>query len=64
MSSNKDVDIKERLIARNKRNRSVPIWVVMKTNRKFRTNTKRYHWRSAHIGRDVKYSMKKQGRGE
>ncbi len=65
MASNKDAEFKERLIARSKSNKSAPIWAIMKTNRsrKVRSNPKRYHWRSSHLGEEIRYSMKKS-RGE
>ncbi len=58
MGSKKDSKVKELLTAYRKRNRPVPIWVVVKTNRKFRTNTHRYHWRRSKLGLDIEYTMK------
>jgi large subunit ribosomal protein L39e len=36
---------KLRLAHALKQNRAVPIWVVVKTNRRFRDHPKRRHWR-------------------
>ncbi len=41
----KDTSKKNRLIRAGKRARSVPTWVVLKTNRKVRTNPKNRSWR-------------------
>ncbi len=63
MSSNKDSEFKKRLVTKSKKNRSVPIWVIAKTNRKVRTNKQRYFWRSANLGREIRYSIE-GSRGE
>ncbi len=51
MSRNKPLAKKLRYIKAEIQNRPVPIWVVRKTNRKFRTNPKRRHKLSGKIKR-------------
>jgi large subunit ribosomal protein L39e len=41
----KDTSKKNRLIKASKRARSVPTWVIVRTNRHVRTNPKNRNWR-------------------
>ncbi len=41
----KDTSKKNRLMRANKRARSVPTWVIVRTNRKVRSNPKNRNWR-------------------
>ena len=45
MARVKDTSKKNRLIRRSKQARSVPTWVIQKTNRNVRTNPKNRNWR-------------------
>jgi large subunit ribosomal protein L39e len=45
MARVKDTSKKNRLIKANHQARSPPTWVIVKTNRKVRTNPKHRHWR-------------------
>ncbi len=45
MAKVKDTSKKNRLIRASKRTRSVPTWVIAKTNRKVRNNPKNRNWR-------------------
>ena len=45
MARVKDTSKKNRLTKATKQSRSVPTWVIVKTNRKVRTNPKRRNWR-------------------
>ncbi|MGC8584839.1 MAG: 50S ribosomal protein L39e [Thermoplasmata archaeon] len=45
MARNKPFGRKIRLVKMVKRNRRVPGWVMMKTNRKFTTHSHRRNWR-------------------
>lgn len=45
MARVKDTSKKNRLVRASKRAKSVPTWVIMKTNRKVRTNPKQRDWR-------------------
>ncbi len=45
MARNKPLARKLRLAKAYKQNRRVPIWVVIKTNRRFVEHPKRRHWR-------------------
>jgi large subunit ribosomal protein L39e len=40
----KDSSKKNRLIKATRRSKSVPTWVIVKTNRHVRTNPKHRHW--------------------
>ncbi len=51
MAVYKTVGKKLRLAKRAKQNRPVPIWVVVKTNRSYRRNPKRYLWRRSKLKR-------------
>mgnify|MGYP000288815925 CR=1 FL=1 len=42
---------KIRLAKREKQNRPVPLWVLLKTKRRVRRNPKRYHWRRSRLKR-------------
>ncbi len=53
MGSRKNGFVKDMLIAYRKRNRPIPIWVIAKTNRKFRRNPRRYDWRRSNIGHEI-----------
>lgn len=41
---------KNRLIKATKRAKSVPTWVIVKTNRNVRTNPKQRHWNRKKLG--------------
>jgi large subunit ribosomal protein L39e len=45
MSRYKPLAKKLRLAKANKQNRRIPVWVIVKTNRKVLTHPKRRHWR-------------------
>jgi ribosomal protein L39E len=45
MGRNKDASKKNRLMRARKHNASVPSWVIARTNRETRTNTKHRAWR-------------------
>ncbi|MGZ7108393.1 MAG: 50S ribosomal protein L39e [Methanobacterium sp.] len=45
MSRNRPLAKKLRLAKAGKQNRRVPLWVMLKTNRKVRTHPKMRHWR-------------------
>ncbi len=45
MAKVKDTSKKNRLGKAGKRGRSVPTWVIVKTNRKVRTNPQKRSWR-------------------
>lgn len=45
MAAKKHVNYKLRLAKKNKQNRIVPLWAIMKTARKVRTHPKRRSWR-------------------
>jgi len=47
MPSRKNTSRKKRLMKRTRQNRPVPTWVVIRTNRKVRTNPKRRQWRKS-----------------
>lgn len=49
MSRNKPLAKKLRLAKANKQNRRVPLWAMLKTNRKVRTHPKMRHWRRSKI---------------
>lgn len=46
----KDTSKKNRLLAATKRARSVPTWVIVRTNRHVRTNPKQRNWRRQKLG--------------
>ena len=45
MAKVKDTSKKNRLAKAGKRSRSVPTWVIVRTNRKVRSNPQRRNWR-------------------
>ena len=45
----KDTSKKNRLIKATKRTRSVPTWVIVRTNRKVRSNPKNRNWRQRRL---------------
>ena len=45
MARVKDAPKKNRLTKATRQARSVPTWVIVKTNRKVRSNPQRRHWR-------------------
>lgn len=49
MAARKNTSRKKRLMKRTKQNRPVPTWVVIRTNRKVRTNPKRRLWRRSDV---------------
>ena len=50
MGRNKDASKKNRLMKAKKQNASVPTWVIARTNRQTRTNTKHRVWRRTKLG--------------
>ena len=50
MARVKDTSKKNRLAKATKQARSVPTWVIVRTNRGTRTNPKRRHWRQRKLG--------------
>lgn len=49
MTRNKPHAKKKRIIKRIKQNGTVPTWVIIKTDRKVRTNPKRRQWRRSRM---------------
>ncbi|HIJ98201.1 TPA: 50S ribosomal protein L39e [archaeon] len=49
MGSIKRLNLKLRLIKKQKQNRIVPMWAIVKTARKVRTHPKRRSWRFGKI---------------
>jgi large subunit ribosomal protein L39e len=49
MSRNKPLGKKLRLAKAYKQNRRVPLWVILKTNRKVRTHPKMRQWRRSKV---------------
>jgi large subunit ribosomal protein L39e len=49
MAARKNTSRKKRLLKRARQNRPVPTWVVIRTNRKVRTNPKRRLWRRSDV---------------
>ncbi|HIP65363.1 MAG TPA: 50S ribosomal protein L39e [Pyrodictium sp.] len=45
MARNKPLARKLRLAKAYKQNSPVPLWVILRTNRRFTTHPKRRHWR-------------------
>jgi large subunit ribosomal protein L39e len=54
MGSNKEKETKEMLASAAKSDKRVPLWVMMKTNRKVSSNPGRKHWRSHDKGKELK----------
>lgn len=50
MARVKDTSKKNRLMKANRTARSVPTWVIAKTNRHVRTNPKHRNWRQRKLG--------------
>ena len=50
MARVKDTSKKNRLTKATRQAKSVPTWVIVKTNRKVRTNPKRRNWRQRKLG--------------
>jgi len=50
LGRNKDASKKNRLMKARKANASVPTWVISRTNRKTRSNTKHRAWRRTKLG--------------
>ncbi|MFL2977105.1 MAG: 50S ribosomal protein L39e [Candidatus Thalassarchaeaceae archaeon] len=51
MSSNKTFGKKQRLNKVAKTNRRVPVWVILRTNRKVQSHPKRHNWRRSKLQR-------------
>ena len=51
MSKIKPTAKKARLMKAGKQNRRVPVWVMLKTNRKMVSHPKRPHWRRSKLQR-------------
>jgi large subunit ribosomal protein L39e len=51
MATHKPLAKKIRLGRANKRNRRVPAWIMMRTNRKFQRHPKRHQWRRSRLQR-------------
>ncbi|RLG72630.1 MAG: 50S ribosomal protein L39e [Methanobacteriota archaeon] len=49
MSRNKCPAKKHRLIKATRQNKRVPLWVIVKTNRRVMTHPKRRHWRRSSV---------------
>lgn len=58
MGSRKDSLTKSQLASEKKTNKRVPLWVMMKTNRKVSANDKRKHWRRDDKGTVIKRKQK------
>ncbi|MDG6898533.1 MAG: 50S ribosomal protein L39e [Nitrososphaerota archaeon] len=50
MARIKEKSMKNRLMKATRRSKSVPTWVVVRTNRHVRTNPKRRNWRQRKLG--------------
>ena len=50
MARVKDKSKKNRLAKATRQAKSVPTWVIVRTNRKVRTNPKRRNWRQRKLG--------------
>jgi len=51
MATNKPLGKKLRLAKAIKRNRRVPAWIMMRTNRTFQRHPKRHQWRRSKLQR-------------
>ena len=49
MARNKPTAKKRRLLQAGKQNRRVPVWVILKTNRRTTTHGKRHQWRRSKL---------------
>jgi len=59
MGSRKDQIKKEMLTSAAKSNKRVPVWVMMKTNRKVSSNPKQKNWRRSKKGQEINQKIKK-----
>ena len=50
MSSIKHIATKKRLAKKNKQNRIVPLWAILRTNRRVRTHPQRRYWSGSDTG--------------
>ena len=64
MSSRKDSLTKSQLASEKKTNKRVPLWVMMKTNRKVSENPQRKHWRRGDKGKEIKRKQRKSREGK
>ncbi|MCD6414591.1 MAG: 50S ribosomal protein L39e [Candidatus Diapherotrites archaeon] len=58
MGSRKDEQTKEQLSSYTKSNKRVPLWVMVKTNRKVTTNPKQKNWRISDKGKKIRKKQK------
>lgn len=58
MGSRKNRGVKRLLVSAARRNRRVPLWVMMKTNRKVSRNPKQYHWRVKKLGKVIRKKLR------
>ena len=58
MSSNKDEETKKLLTRANRKNKRVPVWVMIKTNRRVSQNPKQRHWRRGDLGKKIRRKLK------
>jgi len=58
MGSRKDEKTKSMLASAAKTNKRVPLWVMMRTNRRVSLNPKRKHWRRGNKGKEIKKKLK------
>jgi large subunit ribosomal protein L39e len=49
MASNKTKPRKNRLMKKTKQNSAVPLWVILKTNRRVRRNPQQRNWRRGSV---------------
>ncbi|GBC74415.1 MAG: 50S ribosomal protein L39e [Candidatus Nitrosocaldus sp.] len=49
MGSRKTKPRKNRLMKKTKQNSPVPLWVILKTNRRVRRNPQQRHWRRSSV---------------
>lgn len=49
MGSRKTKPRKNRLMKKTKQNSAVPLWVILKTNRRVRRNPQQRHWRRSSV---------------
>ena len=62
MPSRKDSKTKELLAKAKKSNKRVPLWVMLKTNRKVSTNPKQRHWRRKMLSKSINRKIKESKR--
>ena len=58
MPSRKDSSTKELLAKAQKSNKRVPLWVMLKTNRKVSSNPKQRHWRRKMLSKSITKKLK------